>query len=157
MYGANRGIAYGQTADAPRRRHVAIEQGRRERQVAGDIVEAVPDLVGRQQRRFDLNAQQVAHGVRVLGAVEAMRGHAAGIGLRRRRAIQLPFKPGREPIDGLMVGTRPVDRRHDAATNLPHHLLPHRGIGADVVEVEGVEGQASGLETLVMTRDAVPA
>ena len=66
--GERLGRADREPADLLRRRDVAVEQRRRE--VADrHVVEAVAGLVGRQQRRdVDVERQQVADGVLVLGS-----------------------------------------------------------------------------------------
>ena len=66
-------IADGKTADLARRAQVAVHQRRREALRIGDVVEAVADRVGRQVgRHVDVDVQQIAHRVLILGAIEAL-------------------------------------------------------------------------------------
>ena len=67
--------------DARRRRGVRLEQRRRDRQRAGDVVEAVARVVRRQQRRdVDLEVEQVANRVGVLGPIQPVQHHRARAG-----------------------------------------------------------------------------
>ena len=76
----HRQIADGQTADPVRRRHVAIEQCGRRRQHRRDVVESVAGIVDRQPFAGpDVDGQQIADGVAVLGAIQAMHRRAARI------------------------------------------------------------------------------
>ena len=87
--GAGR-ISEREPADLPRREQVPLHQRRRDRQHLGDVVEAVlVGVVGRQQRpRVDVEREQIADGVRVFGAVQAMERRPAGIRAGRGRAIE---------------------------------------------------------------------
>ena len=87
-----------EAADLARRRQVALHQRRRDAEDAGDVVEAVARVVGRQQLAdVDVERQQVAHGVAVLRPAQAVEGlRAAGVGIRRGGGVQLPFEPGPE-------------------------------------------------------------
>ena len=73
------GIADRQRADALRGGEVAVEQQRRRAQRRGDVVEAEVAAVVRQQRgHVDVERQQIADRVAVLGAVQAVDDVAAG-------------------------------------------------------------------------------
>ena len=79
------GIANGQLGDAQGGGEIALEQQRRRRQRGRDVVEAEVAAVARQQiGDVDRDAEQIAHGVGVLDAVQAMQDLAAGVVLRRR-------------------------------------------------------------------------
>ena len=66
-------IADREAADLAGRAQVAVHQRRREALRVGDVVEAVADRVGRQVgRHVDVDVQQVAHRVLILGAVQAL-------------------------------------------------------------------------------------
>ena len=93
-----RRIADGEPADRSRGGQVVLEQRRRHRQDAGDVVEAfLIGFVRRQQgAAIDLEAEQIADGVGVLAAVQAMDGDAAWIRMRRRRRIELALQRRRD-------------------------------------------------------------
>jgi hypothetical protein len=59
----------------------------------------VHDGVGRQQRRdVDVEVEDVLHGARVLGAVEALEGAAAGVRRARRRGVDLLLEGRRSGV-----------------------------------------------------------
>ena len=93
--GARLRIADRERADAARRAQVAFHQRRRKRLRVGDVVEAVADRVGRQERvDVDVDREQRAHRARVLGAIEALERPAAGIRIERRGLIEPRFHRG---------------------------------------------------------------
>ena len=77
-------------ADRLRRGEIAFHEGRRHPQHAGDVVEAVAGVVGRQEiGDVHVERQQVADGVLVLGAVQPMEClGATRIRMGRRCAIE---------------------------------------------------------------------
>ena len=78
----HRRVADREPADLARGRDVALEQHRRNAERARDVVEAEARVVRRQQRRcVDLERQQIADRIRVLGAIDAMQRRAAGVRL----------------------------------------------------------------------------
>ena len=73
-----REIADGQAADLARGRHVLVEQRRRRRQHRRDVVEPVAGIVDRQPfTGTHIHGKQIADGVAVLGAIQAMHRRAA--------------------------------------------------------------------------------
>ena len=73
-------IADREPADLARRAQVALEQRRRERLHVGDVVEALAERVGRQERGdVDVEREQIVHGARVLGAVQTLERPPARI------------------------------------------------------------------------------
>ena len=84
------GVADREARDLRRRRQVLLEQRRRHAQHVRDVVEAVAFVVGRQELgRVDLEAEQVADRVAVLGAVQAdgsTSGRDSDASRSRRRA-----------------------------------------------------------------------
>ena len=85
--------ADGQLADVAGGREVSLEQRRRHAKQARVVVETVRGIVWRQQRGgVDFERQQITDGVRVLAAVQAVQRVAARIRMRRRGAIERPFK-----------------------------------------------------------------
>ena len=151
-------VANCQTPDLGGRRHVAIQQGRRHGQHVGVVVESEPRIVCRQQGApIDLEMQQVAYGVDILGPIQPMHGRPPRIRIRRRRHVKGAGQIGRELFDGLGIGTPTPLGRHPAATDLPQHVLPHLGVRRDIggVDRSRFEDQADGLHTRVVARDAV--
>ena len=146
-----------ETADVPRCRQIAVHEGGRHLQHAGDVVEAVAHVIGRKPLRdVEVERQQIAHRVPVLRAVEAMeRLGAARIRVGRRGAVQRGFEPPRQAVIRRPIRPRPAGRRHHARPELPHDLLPDlRGV-IDVIQVECIESQTGRLQPVIVTRDAV--
>ena len=113
-------------------------------------------IVGRQERlAVHFEREQISNRVGVLRAIQPVMRDPARIGSERRRAIELRLEPRHERLDGLVVGSRPADRRHEAAAKLQDDFLPDVSGPTDLRQVEGVELQAGRLQALVMTGDAV--
>ena len=94
--GAQARVADGDGADLPRRREVGLQQRRRRALRVGHVVEAERRGVGGQQRRdVHVETEQIADGVGVLGAVQAMERGPAGIGAGRGRGIERPLRATR--------------------------------------------------------------
>ena len=148
--------ADGQPADAPRRGQVALEPAGVEPAEA-DVVESRARVVRRQERRdVDLQVQQVADRVPVLGRVQApQRVGAAGIGTGRGGPVELGLQERGQAGVGLAVGARAACRRHHSRPQLAHHLLPDLGVVADARHVDRVEGQPRGAQVVVVAGDAV--
>ena len=148
----------GEPADLPRRREIAFHQGRRDSQHAGDVVEAVAGVVGRQQvADVDVETDEVPDDVAVLRAAEPMerlgppRPHIGGGG-----PVQLGLEPRAQAVVGGPVRPGPRVRRHGPRPQLADHLLPDRRLAGDVGQVDGFERQPAGLEPVVVAGDAVP-
>ena len=132
-------IADREAADRARRAQVAFHHRRRQPLLFGDVVEAVRDRVRRQIGvDVDVEAEQLANRVGVLGAIEALRRTRAGIGIARGGAIDARFerfgkrrsaagRPGASrPAGGIMPArslriifsaTRRVAQQRCAASN----------------------------------------
>ena len=82
-------------SDARGRGRIGLEQSRRDRQRACDVVEASGRIVWRQERRdVDLEIQQIADGICVLGAVQAVENDGARIdAMSASLAIDFRFEP----------------------------------------------------------------
>ena len=143
-------------ADLLRRADVSVEQSRRE--IAdGHVVEAEARGVARQQSRgIDLQREQVADRVVVLGAVQPAEGlRAARIGRLGSDAVEFRLE-GRECLDiGAVVRAAPARRRHLPRAQLAGHLLPGRAVAAGVLLDQGVEFKARRLEAAVVAAQAV--
>src|SRR5205085_7296204 len=74
--------------------HVPLEERRGDRKDVGVVVETVPGIVDREQRsRIDVQRQQVANRIAVLGAIEAVYGGPAGVRVGSGSVVELRFKP----------------------------------------------------------------
>ncbi len=156
--GAEVGIADRHRADLVRGLHEPLEQHRRHPENVADVVKPVRGVVGRQQRRrIDIEREEIAHRIRVFGAVETMENRTAGVGRFGGRAIQC----GREPRDqlgaGRRIGLRRGRRRHHPDTHLLDRLFPNTGVSRELTIVHLVERESTGLAASVMAADAVLA
>ena len=77
---SNRRIADRQPADPGGRGHVSLDERRRDAEHIGDVVEAGRGVVWRQQRAdVDVEREQIANGVRLLGPVQTMQCRSARV------------------------------------------------------------------------------
>ncbi len=103
-----RRLADREPADLSGRRQVRFHERRRHRQRAGDVVEAAGRIIGRQElRRVHVQRQQVANGVRVLGAVQPVK--ARGRQMKSGAAVERVFQPANQRLErrGIRDGGRP--------------------------------------------------
>ncbi len=151
-----RPIAHRLAADDARRGDVLIQERRRNRQNAGDVVESVGLVVFREERaRIDAHRQQVLDRVGVLGPIQSVQSDASGIGTRRR-LVQCVLERRDERLDRRAVGTPRAGWRHQASTQLANSFLPHLGIPGHVGGIHHVQRQPADLGALVMATDTVP-
>jgi hypothetical protein len=136
--GSGAAIAHGLAADLHRRAHVALDQRRRHRERLGDVVEAFVGVVGRQERlHVHVERQQIADRIGVLGAVETMERGRVGVRTRRVGAIEPRLERRGKAVERGAIRARHAARRHHPRLDLAHHLFPHFGVGADVIEPAG--------------------
>ncbi len=155
-FGRRLPVANGHAGDPRGRGRVGLEQRRGDRQRAGNVVEAVRGIVRRQQRGdVDPQVEQIADGVGVLRPVQPVQDHGPGIHVRRRCAIDFGFEPVAQPLVLGERRARDVGGRHHAGAQLPDHLLPHLGVVRHLHQVEALQRQIGGLESIVVTGDAV--
>ena len=154
--GGGFGVADRKARDLGRRGQVLLEQRRRHAENVGDVVEAVAFVVRRQELgRVDLEAEQIADRVAVLGAVQAVDRRAARIRIARACAVERRGEPRDHALVDVGLGPRHALRRHRPGVELAHHPLPNFGVGGDVLEVARVEHHVADLRVLVVTGDAV--
>ena len=149
-------IADRRFGDLARSEHVALQQSRRQRQDVGDVVEAVAQIVGRQQlAAVDLQGQQVPDGIGVLGAVQPVHGLGARVQVGGGGVVE----PGLDPVDERpvcrLVRTRAARRRHLARAQLADDLLPGFRACPHVRHVERLERQPGRPQAIVVTGGAV--
>ena len=86
------------------------------------------------------SAEQVADGVVVFGAIQAMkRLGAAGIRRGGRGAIELGLEPGQNRRLRRCVRPRPARRRHQPRAKLARDLFPRLRLVAHPCDIERVE------------------
>ena len=135
-------------ADLGCRGGVAFDQSRRNAQSVRDIVESFARIVGGQQRgRVDIEREQIADGVRILSAVQAMQPGEAGIGIGSCGAIECRFELVGESVHGGAVRTRRASRRHHARADFPHDFLPSLRVWSGMREIQLVQHQTGRFES----------
>ena len=152
-----RPAAHGQLGDGPGGGEIPLHQGRRQ-PPAVHVVEPEGGVVPRQQRGdVDLQRQQVADRVLILGPVQPPEGlGAAGIGMGPRRLVERGLEIGQEAPAGRGIGTRTRTRGHRARAQLPDDLLPDLRVRGDVSNVHAFQRQPARLEAVAVAGDAVP-
>jgi hypothetical protein len=149
-------IADGERADALRGGEVALEQQRRDAEHVRVVVEARARVVRRQHRRdVDLEREEIAHGIRVFGAVQAMDERTPRIRCAGRGAVERRLQRGDERGAHARLGARDSGGRHHAGADSPRDFFPDVRIERAGREVFGIEDQAAGLHPLVVAGDAV--
>ena len=158
---ARRRKTYGEPRHLTSDRQIAFEMGRRDRERIREVVEAaIRGFVARQQRLHveaqRIEREQVAHGVAVFGAIEAVDcADSPWIRIRDPRAIDFRLEPARDGVIRGAVGTRPPRRRHRAGAELRDDALPHFCVCSRSRDVDRVEHQPGGAKLLVVAGDAV--
>ena len=135
---------------------VAFEQYRRHAQHVGVVVEPAARIIRRQQRRdVDVEREQVAHGIRILGAIQTMCERTSRIWIGARGGIERGLERGDERVTRRGVRPRQSGWRHHARPDLADHLLPYVRVRGDVGQILRIEREVAGLQPLVVTGDAV--
>ena len=149
-------IANRQRCDALGGAEVTLEQHRRHAEHVGVVVEPAARIVRRQHRGdIDVERQQIANGVGVLGAIEAMGQRAARVRIRARRVIERRLeRRDQRPTRGL-VGPGQTSGGHHARPHFSNHVLPDIGVRRHVGQVRHIEREAARSQALVMAGDAV--
>ena len=135
---------------------VALQQGRRDGQDVRHVVVALAHVVRRQERRrVDVETEQVADRVRVLGPVQPVQDGSARVGRRRRGAVEAGFELTDERGEDGRLGARPALGRHHAGPQLQDHLLESGGVQLRVIRIGALQGQAAGARPVVVAGGAV--
>ena len=103
----------------------------------------------------DVERQQIADRVGVLGAVQAMQRRRAGIGAPRRGAIEPRFERGGEGVERGAVGRGAPLGGIMPVLSLRRPFPRSRRGRRRCVEVAGCRARAAGLGALVVAGDAV--
>jgi hypothetical protein len=136
------GASHGQAADLLRRGEVAIQQRGREVAHRHVIEPATGLVVGKKRRRIDVERQEVADGVLVLGAVEPSEGVGpAGLRMLGGRAVEGVCEQSDERVVLPPRGTNFSQGRHLACAQFPDGLLPGGRVAGDVLRTQDVERQ----------------
>jgi hypothetical protein len=144
----------GEAADFRGGREIRFEQRGGECQCAGLVVEAAAGVIRRQKLRgIELERQQVAHGVRVFGAVQAMQLRHVQVGLRL--AVYRPLKIIGERLHGGEIGALLAGRRHHAGAQLLQYFLRVFRVIQRVRGVEHLDLHASCIVGVVVAGDAI--
>ena len=137
---ADRGVAEGEAPNLAGRREVPLSEQRRERQHAADVVETETRIVGRKEGcRVDIDREQIPDRVAVFRAGQPPDGRPAGVRLRRGRAVECRFEVPRHGVEVRLRRSRHACRRHGAAPQLPHDLLPCFGCVGDARKIQRLD------------------
>lgn len=140
-----------------RRHDVLVQERRRYLQRAGDVVETFADIVAGQQRRgIYLDAQQVAHGIGVLGAIQAVDANSPWVGVSSGGLVERVFQIGSQRVGRIHGRPRRSGRRHHPAAQLADRPLPDQRVLFRMGKIEQIQRQFRGLETLIVAGDTVP-
>ena len=105
---------------------IFLHQERWQREDVADVIKPTADVIGRKVvGRFEINAEQVPHGVVVFRTVQPPDGHATGIG--GSIAIDViygRFNPADQFLPLFLAGLRLIFRRHRAGAEHLDHRLP---------------------------------
>jgi hypothetical protein len=149
-----RHLAERAAADLAGRAQIGLEQRRREPQRPGLVVEAAAHVVrGKEGRRVDVEREQIADGVAILRAIQAVQSW------RRQpldcAVIELALEPARDLHICLARRAGIAGRRHHPGAQLADYVLPLLGIRRDAVELRVLEREAAGLLGVAMAVEAV--
>ena len=148
-------VADGLLRDRARGADVLRDEGRRNLERVGVVVETAFDVVlGQQHGGVDVEREQIVDRVRVLAAVQAMQRHSTGLALVGGR-IDAVLEPGDELRRGLAIRARLPGRRHETASQLANRGFPRLGILGDAVRRQLVECATAGLLRTVVAIEAV--
>ena len=86
--------------------------------------------------------EQVADGVRVLGAVQPMQCRRIEPGAGHGGGIKTRFEVGRQRVERGALGTPCARRRHHARPDLHDDFFPGCRIAGHLIQVQGVEREA---------------
>src|SRR5262245_27155039 len=137
--------------------------GGRNGQRVREVVEAAVGGLVAGQERLDVEAarverEQVADRVVVFGAIQPMnRGDSAGTGRCGPHAIDFTLQPARDHPVRRLIRPRAAGRRHRAGAKFGDDALPYLSVRGWLGDVERVQRETGGLETLVVAADAVRA
>ena len=154
---ARLGAEHRRARDSLGGQQVPLHQHRRHREHVADVVEPVARVVLRKVvGRTEVDAEQIADGVVVFGAVQPPDRHPARIGHGRPvNALEFEVDPARHGGQRVGMRSRIVFRRHLAGADLGERLLPQVRVARDRVHrLKRREVQPAALATVVVARKA---
>ena len=149
-------VAQRQPRDVAGSVQVGFEQGGREHLGIGDVVEV--RALGVEREVFagvDVEIEEVLDRTFVLGAVQALEGTGARIGVGRERGVHAILERGDQYFERVAGRAGHPRRWHHAGAQLEDHLLHGLGARGQVVDVEAGQGQIAGEERVVVADLAV--
>ena len=105
----------------------------------------------------EVEYQDVADRVAVLGPVQPVDGRRAGVRIRGRRAVEGGLQPRHEAGRGGRIRAWAARRGHLAGPELLEHLLEDGGVFGDACRVQALERQTCGEGSVVVACEAVAA
>ena len=142
-----------------RRRQIAVQQHRRNRQGIRNVVETMSDRIRRQirfGRQRQIQLQQLANGVGIFGAVESANGDSSWVGLAGVGRFE--NSPDAFHECGILPATRPgfFLRRHLAILDHPQGGFPELAFLEEGLRIrEGVQRHIPLRLLLAVAADAV--
>ena len=149
-------VAQRQPCDVAGPVQVGFEQGGREHLGVGDVVEV--RALGVEREVFagvDVEIEQVLDRAFVLGAVQALEGAGAGIGVRRESGVHAILERGDQQLERVAGRAGHPRWGHHPRAQLEDHPLHGLGARGQVVDVEAGEGHVAGEERVVVADLAV--
>ena len=110
---------------------------------------------GRNECHVDVDAEQVAHGARVLGAVQALERPPPRVRIQRRGLVDPRFERVHQRAHRGGLGVPRGWRRHHPRPQLPDHLLSGFGVRLDLCRVETGQDEPPGLAAFAVATRAV--
>jgi len=139
-------------------RQIPFHQDGADGEHVADVVEAVADVVGGEVvRRLEIDANEIADRVVVLGAIETAQGDAARIALAARVGFDEDVVDGfEEGVSVLEIGSRLLLRRHLAGVQHLHDFVPFLAVLQDRLLVGVIVQREVGVFLLgAVTLDAM--
>ncbi len=111
---------------------------------------------GEEGRGVDIEAEQVADGVLILGPIEPSEGlGAAGVGMFGGPSIEWVGDRGEDRAELRFPGTLPIGRRHLPGGQLADDLLPGLRMAIEGLYLDRFEVKPGGLIGVIVAGEAV--
>ena len=105
----------------------------------------------------EIEPQEIADGVAVLGPVQAVDGRRPGVGTVGGRAVEGGFQPGNQIGGGGLVRAGSAGRWHLAGPELLEHPLEHRRVLRDARRIDVLQRDARRQRAVVVAGEAMAA
>ena len=144
------GIADCQSRNVPRSGDVLVEECGRDAQCVGNVVETIYlDVLRQNVLRIDIHTHQSFHRCGVLGAVQALDGHIAGL-RTLGVGIERVLHPGNKCIHIRCWRLGVAWRRHQMSAQFAQSLFPGARVIRRGLEIQGVQREAADLGARVV-------